>query len=146
MITVFLILQKQWEYDDSFYNFAGNQGLNAIALSRRQADEKHRALKAQWVRDHRWSLSRFEEQNMPWDEREALVESKNDAMSDDEALALAAQIGVEPFTVQEVVITPEFLHAAGLSPGKRTELMRALGERLKSTHPEVADHLEGHHE
>jgi len=147
MIKAYLILSKHWEYDDSFYNFVGHDGVAAVCFARDQAEERVRRATADFVRRHSYGLDRFEEWRapIPWDEREGFVGDAED-LDDDRAVALAATIGLEPFTIQEVLITPEFLHAARLSPGKRTALLRKLGATIRPLSPAAADHLESHEE
>jgi hypothetical protein len=142
-ITVWLILEKGWEYDDSFYNFAGHQRVATICVHASQVPARLKQATATFVRDHLWSLDRFEIQNIPWDEREQRVAAyEQNGMSDDEAVAFAHELGLEPFTVQKVEITPAFLHASGLSEGKRAEVLRSLADELRAISPAAADELE----
>lgn len=143
MITVWLILEKGWEYDDTFYNFAGHQRVAAICVHASQVERRLRAATVDFVKNHLWSLDRFEIQNIPWDVREARVAAyEANGISDDEAVAFARELGLEPYTVQKVEITPEFLHAAGLSEGRRAKILRALADELRPISPAAADELE----
>jgi hypothetical protein len=143
MIRAWLILTKHWEYDDSFYNFVGHHGLHAICFSRQQAEARVRKATANFVRQHPHDLDRYEHlaQGLTWQEREQLTENA-DSFNDDAAIALAQRLELEPFTIQEVVITPEFLNTAALSEGKRSALLRKLAEKIRPLSPEAADHLE----
>ena len=122
-LTAYVVMRKSWDCQDDGYDFRGNVGIEHVCFTRARVDARLRADTARFVRETFWQLDRYRGGAA----RPALDEDAVDALTDDEALAIAAACQLpSPFSVQEIVVTPDFLHVARLSGGKRAALLRAF--------------------
>jgi hypothetical protein len=124
MIKIWMILEKGFEYDDSFYGFVGVTGVREVCLSRKDAEVAVRRATASFVREHDFQMERYENRGGEKAVGHPEMES--------------------PFIVQEIELTQEFLNTVGLSDGQRTRILRNIGRQLRDIAPRAADHLETH--
>lgn len=121
MIQLWLIVQKDWEYDDSFYGFVGASRVFGVFFSKVEAIAAVDVADAEFWAAHD-DNDRYEHRGGP------------------DCRAIPGR--ESPFIVQEVVVTQEFLHTAGLSEGQRRALLRKLADDVRPVSARAADHLE----
>lgn len=122
-LKIWLLLERDWEYDDSFYGFVGAARVFGVFFAKAEALAAVDAAEAAFWRTH-GDNERYAHRGGP-------------------ACRAAALHGREsPLVVQELVVTQEFLHTAGLSEGQRHALLRSLADVVRPVSPRAADHLE----
>lgn len=123
MIKIWLILERDWEYDDCFYGFVGAARVFGVFFARAEAFAAVDAAEAAFWRDV-YGDDRYEHRGGAACRAPALRHRES------------------PLVVQEIVVTQEFLHTAGLSDGQRQALLRGLADVVRPVSPRAADHLE----
>ncbi len=122
-LKIWLILERDWEYDDSFYGFGGAARVFGVFFAKAEALAAVDAAEAAFWREHR-DNDRYEYRRGPLCRASALGDLES------------------PLVIQEVVVTQEFLHTAGLSEGQRHALLRSLADVVRPISARAADHLE----
>jgi len=123
MLKIWLILERDWEYDDSFYGFAGAARVFGVFFAKREAIEAIAAAERTF-----WGTHAGEER----------YEHRGGAGCQAEGLETLES----PLVVQEITVTQEFLNTAGLSEGQRHTLLRGLADVVRPVSSWAADHLD----
>lgn len=123
-LKIWLILERDWEYDDSFYGFVGAARVFGVFFAKAEALAAVDVAEAAF-----WN-------NVYGDDR---YQHRGGAA----CRATALKGRESPLVVQEIVVTQEFLHTAGLSDGQRHALLRSLADVVRPISARAADHLEG---
>jgi len=121
-LKIWLILERDWEYDDSFYGFVGAARVFGVFFAKSDALAAVVAAEATFWRTHA-DEERYEDRGGATCQAEGLEAHES------------------PLVVQEITVTQEFLNTAGLSDGQRHTLLHGLAEVVRPVSSWAADHL-----